>query len=386
MNERARLAPLDNLRTLAIVSVVAYHLYVFSDLGSMPHWLEFTLLQGWMGVDLFFVLSGYLIGAQFLRPAARGQQPSLGAFYRDRAFRILPAYFAVLALYVLLPGWRETAQMAPAWKFFTFTENILPNALMTRSFSHAWSLCVEQHFYLVFPLLALGMLRRPSLRRTAALLAGVVLAGIGLRCFVWLHLLLPQFRAHQSFGMNYMAYLYYPTYCRLDGLLVGVALATMQLFRPALWQAFTRRANLCLLAGLALFAVSVWMYADRWRSVTGVAAVGVVFGPLVLSTGLGLCLLASLGEGGLAARIRIPGAKQIALLAYTLYLTHKQMIHLVDAAFPALHAWNQLAWVGVYLLFCFAASLALYFSVERPLLRLRARLRRSQLQKELQLQ
>lgn len=376
MNHPARLAPLDTLRSLAILSVIAYHLYVFSDLGAMPHWLQFTLLQGWMGVDLFFVLSGYLIGTQFLRPAAQGEEPSLGGFYRDRALRILPAYLAVLALYLLLPGWRETEQMAPAWKFLTFTENILPGAQMTRSFSHAWSLCVEQHFYLVFPLLALSLLRRPSVRRTMALLAGVALLGILLRGFVWLHLLLPLGRAHQSFGMDYMAYLYYPTYCRLDGLLTGVTLATLQCFRPALWQCIVQHANLCLLGGLVLLAASVWMYADRWSSVTGVAAVGVVFGPLVLSCGLGFCLLASLSNG-LAAQFRIPGARQIALLAYTLYLTHKQMIHLVDLAFPWLHDWNRAAWTGVYLLFCLAASLTLYLGAERPFLRLRTRLRRS---------
>jgi peptidoglycan/LPS O-acetylase OafA/YrhL len=73
---------------------------------------------GWIGVDLFFVLSGYLIGGQLLAPLARGERINLGAFLARRAFRIMPAYFVVLAIYFLLPSWREYPQMSqPIWKF-----------------------------------------------------------------------------------------------------------------------------------------------------------------------------------------------------------------------------------------------------------------------------
>jgi peptidoglycan/LPS O-acetylase OafA/YrhL len=67
-----------------------------------------------MGVDLFFVLSGYLIGTQLLRPYAAGSRPLWRDFYRRRLYRVLPAYLAVLLLYVLVPAWREAPHLSPA--------------------------------------------------------------------------------------------------------------------------------------------------------------------------------------------------------------------------------------------------------------------------------
>ena len=90
-----------------------YHLTIF---GELPErWLAVTY-HGWIGVDLFFALSGYLIGSQLLKPYARGKRPSLRAFWMRRAFRILPAYWAVLLLYWLIPAWREFPHTPPAWK------------------------------------------------------------------------------------------------------------------------------------------------------------------------------------------------------------------------------------------------------------------------------
>jgi peptidoglycan/LPS O-acetylase OafA/YrhL len=74
-------------------------------------------------LDLFFVLSGYLIGGQLLRPLANGAKPSLGDFYLKRAFRILPAFWEVLAVYLLWPGFREAPGMESWWKFALFVVN-----------------------------------------------------------------------------------------------------------------------------------------------------------------------------------------------------------------------------------------------------------------------
>src|SRR3954466_5947856 len=79
---------------------------------------------GWMGVDLFFVLSGYLIGSQLLRQYAAGRTPSLADFYVRRGFRILPAYLLVLAIYYLAPPLREQPEMVPLWRFLSFTMNL----------------------------------------------------------------------------------------------------------------------------------------------------------------------------------------------------------------------------------------------------------------------
>lgn len=103
-----RSAGLDTLRSLAILSVMMFHVYAFHGVGALPSTLEFAARMGWMGVDLFFVLSGYLIGSQLLRPYLRGERARLWTFYRNRAFRVLPAYCTVLALYLAIPVWRES--------------------------------------------------------------------------------------------------------------------------------------------------------------------------------------------------------------------------------------------------------------------------------------
>ena len=91
-----RLPGLDLLRAIAVLWTMQFHSFIVGGLGEDWRWLE---RYGWMGVDLFFVLSGFLIGGQLLRPLARGESPSLRDFYLKRAFRILPAFWVVLALY-----------------------------------------------------------------------------------------------------------------------------------------------------------------------------------------------------------------------------------------------------------------------------------------------
>ena len=162
-----RLPGLDLLRALAIAWVMLFHSFLVGGLGPDFAWLS---RYGWMGVDIFFVLSGYLIGRQVLGPLARGERLDFARFYARRAYRILPAFAVVLAIYLLWPGGREAKGLAPWWQFATFTLNFTIDYSANQAFSHAWSLCVEEHFYLLFPALAWVLaVRWPSARRVAAL-------------------------------------------------------------------------------------------------------------------------------------------------------------------------------------------------------------------------
>jgi peptidoglycan/LPS O-acetylase OafA/YrhL len=367
---------LDTLRSLAIFSVIVFHVYAFHTEGTLPGYLVPAARMGWMGVDLFFVLSGYLIASQLLRPYLAGERPGLWEFYRNRLYRVLPAYLVVLALYFTIPVWTEDPALSPIWQFLTFTLNLFINYQVDQGFSHAWSLCVEEHFYLFLPLIVLAMMRKPSFRKTAALIGGLVIFGICLRSFILFHTLRPLAKAGQPWGLVYIERIYYPTYSRLDGLLAGVTLALIKNFRPRWWSAFAKRGHTLGCVGVCLVGVAIWLFKDRWVSVSGVSALGTAVGFPVLSLGLGLLVASALSTNGLLSRCKVPGAKLIATLAYSLYLTHKELIHLVDLCFPALFKTGGGLWLGVYAAVCLLVAGVLYLCVERPFFVLRDRHRR----------
>jgi peptidoglycan/LPS O-acetylase OafA/YrhL len=326
-----RLHGLDTLRAFAILWVMPYHL-----ISYFPEPLHWPARFGWMGVDLFFVLSGFLIGSQMLRPYLHGRSLRIRAFYIRRAYRILPAFFTVLLLYMLLPVWREAPGLQHPWQFATFTENLFIDYGRNQAFSHAWSLCVEEHFYLLLPLLTAVLMMRPAAWKVYALLLGVLLFGIGMRAHgVW-HTLRPLGVDDDRFSTRYIETMYYPTYVRLDGLLAGVSLALMQAFRPRWWAALQRRGHTLTAIGIALVGVTGWLMFPRMQSLSSRAVAGDLFGYPLLALGFALLTASALSTGGLLARVRVPGARLLATLAFSLYLTHKEAVHLLVTLFPRL--------------------------------------------------
>jgi peptidoglycan/LPS O-acetylase OafA/YrhL len=331
-----------------------------------------------MGVDLFFVLSGFLIGSQVLRPIAAGGSLDLGDFYRRRAYRILPVFFVVFGLYVFWPAWRETPGMQPWWQFPTFTFNLLFDHPDNYAFSHVWSLCVEEHFYLLFPFIALLMLRKPSARRFGILCGAIVLGGMVLRAWLWLHYYQPANIADSDkAGPVFVRYLYYPTYSRLDGLLAGVVLAACNVFRPAWMARVQRHGNRVLLLGLALLAASIVLFT--WR----LSLIASIIGYPLLSLALMMVVAAASGGTSWLARFRVPGAGWLAAISYSLYLSHKGVMHLTQ------HVWGErlqqhgLVLFGVYAVAILAGGAALHYLVERPCLRWRDAARRNRVRADL---
>jgi peptidoglycan/LPS O-acetylase OafA/YrhL len=359
----------DFLRACAILLVLLQHL----PKAAAAEWLILIKPYGWLGVDVFFVLSGYLIGGQLMRPIARGETPDLRRFWASRAFRILPAYLVILALYNLLPGFTDGEGIQPLWRFLTFTMNLGLDYTRTGNFSSAWSLCVEEWFYLTLPLLVLA-LRLPIIRTGALRGAGpwpgvvlavaLVLGGMGLRYWLWRDL---STIANPPDGL-YQRVVYYPTWCRLDGLLMGVALAALRTFRPALWARLCP-AWLAAPAAVAIWVVAIWLIGDNGLILTLTGAT-VVYPLYALGCALMLSALLDI-EPWLAGQ-RPRGLAALAALAYSLYLVHKPVYH-------AMHDWlgGEIlrGWTGLalYLLPVFAAAIVLHLLVERPFLRLRDR-------------
>ena len=151
----ARVPALDGIRAIAIVAVLVYHSYAFE---ATHHWGG-----GFLGVDVFFVLSGFLITTLLLREHDRHGRIDLRQFWTRRARRLLPALFvlilieAVVAQFVLDPLSASALRGDGIGSLFYFENWRLAFSAPTAA-SHTWSLAVEEQWYLIWPLLLIGLL------------------------------------------------------------------------------------------------------------------------------------------------------------------------------------------------------------------------------------
>lgn len=207
-----RLPALDGLRGFAILSVILFH-YINNQLpaatGKLPVFLREATSFGWAGVDLFFVLSGFLLTDVALK--RRHSSNFLFVFTMRRVLRVLPAYFLFLASYALLTSLPSLStnsfvsgeQVIPFWFYFTLLQNNYMAAIGhmgNPSLSVTWSLAVEEQFYIVLPIVAVML--RP--RRLVYALAVGAMGAIVFRSlhsdWIYRYVLLP---------------------CRLDSIAIG---------------------------------------------------------------------------------------------------------------------------------------------------------------------
>jgi peptidoglycan/LPS O-acetylase OafA/YrhL len=286
---------------------------------------------------------------------------NLPRFFSRRALRIMPAYFVVLAVYFCLPSLREFPEISPLWKFLISIQNI--NLHGGTAFSHAWSLAIEDQFYLALPLLLILISCWPR-------------AGIIVPCIIFISgLVLRAFLAWQNPGdggvsfRGFQLWIYYPTWTRLDPLVFGVVLAAIEKFRPSWWQRLMNGALWLWLPGLAAIVYGLYIGEGDLT----VAACIWQF-PLI-AFGMAALLVCAVSPRLFFRRIQIPGAAFFASIAYSVYLSHKLVIHAVTQ-FCSSHS-IALTSVPALLLvevLIYAVGVVLFLSIERPFLQLRRRL------------
>lgn len=362
--QHGKLAGLDHLRALAIITVLFYHYRMFKH----PEWLDKIMGFGWTGVDLFFVLSGYLISSQLFANIAAEKPISLPEFFIKRFFRIIPAYLVVLAIYFLIPAFHEKEALPPLWKFLTFTQNFNFDIKNFGTFSHVWSLCVEEHFYLLFPLVLVTMVYFKATKRGGLLLLALLLFGFMARLLTWYVLVAPE-AGSETFGITWYKHIYYPTYNRLDGLLAGVSIAALFTFRPSVKERVTKYGNVILVLGM-LVLTGAWFLCEDQRSFHAS-----IFGFPLVSAGFGLLVVAALSPNCILYKYDSRFTALIAKLSFGLYLIHKGVIHLIQPLFakmdiaPKGNLMFMLCLIGAVI-----GALILNKTVEAPFLRLRQRI------------
>ena len=350
---------LDTLRASAIALVFMNHYMAFVSEEPTFGWGS---VVGWTGVDLFFVLSGYLIANQLFSGLARGETLSPPQFYARRAFRTLPAYWVILALYFLFPAFMGGHTPPPLWRFLTFTQNL--GLEPGTAFSHAWSLAVEDQFYLLLPFVLLFISRW---RRAAFIVpCAIVLGGLILRAT----LAYQNLRETGVAFRGYQTWIYYATWTRLDPLVFGVVLAAIEKFRPQWWQ---RLVNLGPFLWLPAFAVIAYaLYLGETKEISVVSCIWQF--PLI-ALGMAALLVSAVSPRLPFRRFKIPGTAFIASIAYSAYLVQKLVIHFAQQFCASHNITMTSASALVTVQLCiFAVATVLFFAVERPFLQLRHRI------------
>lgn len=290
-----RIIALDGLRGVACLMVLISHFF-----AEVPHGVT-ALAFGWVGVDIFFVLSGFLIGTLILDKG--GQSNFFAVFYARRFWRIIPAYLltvlAVVFLLNILPGrWSESSNSFPIWAYLSF----LQGAWMTSShtigahwLAPTWTLAVEEHFYLVAPALIIFVPRR----RLVTVLALVAISALAFRAMV--------FGAGPAGPMAGLVLL--PG--RADQLALGILAALLFRFpRDRRWTMSALRTS-----GLAALLVTIGLSA--WQN-----AMMYVLGPTIMGIGCAGTILALARGAPEAVRLRSSVLRFFGDNAYCIYLIH----------------------------------------------------------------
>jgi peptidoglycan/LPS O-acetylase OafA/YrhL len=356
-----RIPELDGLRGVAVLLVVFLHcvarapsyLADSEPLSKLPESIRRLADISWCGVDLFFVLSGFLIGGILLD---HGRSPRLWqAFYARRAARILPLYLTIVALAFAFPAeaGHNPYRPVPLWGYLLFIQNFwtATGSVACRWLGPCWSIAIEEQFYLVAP----WLITRLAPRTLVTVLLSCILGGLGLRCVLLFYPgALPFHVSSWDFTLG-----------RFDGPAFGVLGAWM--VRQASVRAFLARqlTGLKWFAALLLFVV---VGLSQFKPQPWFEAVILSFGLSVLAAlSLAAILICVLSPNGLLARLmRVVPLMAAGRYSYFVYLFH---IPVLSALGSRLHAGY---WVQVGMCWIVLALLARYSwrFFESPLLKL----------------
>ena len=356
---------LDGLRGLAILLILWYHApFLFSELpqfsaGETP-WSMFGFfgrmsLGGWIGVDLFFVVSGFFITTILLRSRDAGTWPWV--FWGRRALRILPLAAAYLLILFVLQGMGDPLHLLPdfhGWSWYAvYLGNIhislygwQPLAVMI-----LWSLAIEGQFYLVWPLIV-------HIVNTTRLM----------RWCIGLIVLAPLIRIGTSVTMDYPA-TYVFTLCRVDALAAGALVATL-LSSHAWRQRTIESCGRLVFPVLLLIVLTLLVPFSPLLPQTRPWFFSIV-GYSWLAIGFAVCLVASVSSTGLWGRIvTSPFLTLLGRRCYGLYIWHVIVAGLVKVVLDFLQV-GFFAHVLVWLILLMGVASASWYCLEAPILRLK---------------
>jgi peptidoglycan/LPS O-acetylase OafA/YrhL len=343
---------LDGLRGVAVLLVLMRHSFELVPGGFGPQWLDDFLRGGYFGVDIFFVLSGFLITSLLLDERESSGAVRMRSFYGRRALRLMPALvvmLGVVSIVLVLDGSTWSSLWPTVRSSLFYYQNwhsVWDETHLAAEFGHLWSLSIEEQFYIVWPVVLLAMValwKRQSVR-VAALALGVLWV-VWYRIQVW------------NSGVGW-AYVFVRTDTRIDALLIGCLVAF--LFQ---WQVVRARAlHIAAWGGLAVVLATV--------ARTNPLQAYVYKGGLTLGAiGVG-CMVLAIAEGTWrgARLFDVKPLRAVGKVSYGLYLWHFPVFVLLLRHSAS---WNSGVRVVVGVVLSGVVTALSWYVVERPALKLK---------------
>lgn len=324
-----RIVAIDGIRGLAVILILIWHFgnNALANNGSkLANYFKLITTYCWSGVDLFFVLSGFLLGGILLKN--KNSPYYFKTFYFRRICRIFPLYFLVLTLIFLLilpnvesSSWSHETPI-PNWTYFAFCQNIfmgLEATLGNKWLTHTWSLGLEEQFYIILPLIIYFLPKR-------------ALIGLLVIC----SLLAPYFRYQSNNWFEAFNFLH----CRFDALFVGVLAAI--LIQSEVFSNWLRKKGLLLLCLLFIGILVILLMSANLISIYSYLENSV----FAITYALLIIIIAGGTSPQLNKLFETKLLVKTGLISYCLYLVHQPinglLHHLIYSSSPMINTFEQL--------------------------------------------
>jgi peptidoglycan/LPS O-acetylase OafA/YrhL len=336
------------------IRAVSFFLVFFSHVGFGD------IVPGGFGVSIFFLLSGFLITTLLRTEFAYQGRISLGNFYLRRVLRILPPLYMTLALAMVLtligkgrsaiplPGtFAQVLQVANYYQIWASDPRIMPGSGVL------WSLAVEEHFYLIFPLLYIWMSSRLPVRRQTVLLLALCAAALVWRCVLHFHFHADDIRT--NFGTD----------TRFDSILLGCVFAIIAnpVLHDPLHEWLLGRMKWLLPLCVAVLLGTFLYRSESFRETLRYTLQGLALIPLFIAA-------IQYQKSWPVLLLNLPFVRFLGVLSYSLYLCHAIILEGIASAWTA----NLAVRGGVSLVCAFCFASAVHYWIERPCTRIRKRL------------
>jgi peptidoglycan/LPS O-acetylase OafA/YrhL len=347
---------LDGIRGFALIGVIAIHAQILTLSHTFTGQADIDqfIRGGYLGLDMFFVLSGFLISALLLGEVGRTGDIRFGAFYLRRALRLLPALYALLIGYAIYASLTdlETGQLGPtiqsALLYYTNWQIVTDPTTMSEELVHLWSLAFEEQFYLIWPVILIGLVSLRLSTRTMAVVIGAGIAGVS----IW--------RAHLwAVGVDWPE-LSIRTDARIDAMLWGALVAVLWTRRKTPVRGVDE-------AAWAALAVMAWCA----YSFDGTESISYQGGLTIFHGATAVVLLAVLnGTWGFIGFFDFAFFRMMGRYSYGIYLWHHFIFFALTRQTPT---WSGTQRVIVATILTAAAAAASWILIERPAMRLKTR-------------